>query len=117
MTGLKRCYRLLRGAFFPASFLVHIDEDNIGSDLDNTPPWNKVFIVPPEEPAQLSGPGDNNGKDTAAFAVDIEIIDTAERAAGPHIDDLLLFHIIEAHRQSHPLRRLSYILYVCGFAD
>ena len=62
---------------FFALFLFYIDQDNISTDLYDTPPWNEKFKIPSEKPAQPTGTGDDQGKDTAGTAVDFQVADTA----------------------------------------
>ncbi len=73
-----------------ALFLFYIDQDNISTDLYDTPPWNEKFKIPSEKPAQPTGTGDDQGKDTAGTAVDFQVADTAHGTAGAHVDDFLL---------------------------
>ena len=76
--------------FFFALFLFHIDQDNISTDLYDTPPWNEKFKISSEKPAQPTGTGDDQSKDTAGTAVDFQVTDTAHGTAGAHVDDFLL---------------------------
>ena len=77
-------------AFFSAVLLLDVNEDDIASDLDDTPPWDHVFKIASEKPAQAAGTRDDDGKHAAGAAVDLQIRDTAKGTAGANIDDLLL---------------------------
>ena len=77
-------------AFFFALFLFHIDQDNVSTDLYDTPPWNEKFKIPSKKPAQPTGTGDDQSKDTAGTAVDLQVTDTAHGTAGAHVDDFFL---------------------------
>ena len=75
---------------FPAVILLDVNEDDIASDLDDTPPWDHVLKIASEKPAQAAGTRDDDGKHAAGAAVDLQIRDTAKGTAGANIDDLLL---------------------------
>ncbi len=77
-------------AFFSAVLLLDVNEDDIASDLDDTPPWDHVFKIASEKPAQAAGTRDDDGKHAAGTAVDLQIRDTAKGTAGANINDLLL---------------------------
>lgn len=77
-------------AFFPAVLLLDVDEDDIASNLDNAPPWNHVLKITSEKPAQTSRTRNDDGEHAAGTAVDLQICDTAQRAAGADVDDFLL---------------------------
>ena len=77
-------------AFFSAVLLLDVNEDDIASDLDDTPPWDHVFKIASEKPAQATGTRDDDGKHAAGAAVDLQIRDTAKGTAGANINDLLL---------------------------
>lgn len=85
-------------AFFLTLILFDVDEDDVVPDLDNAPPRDHVLEIAAKKPAQPSGTGNDDGEHAAGAAVDLEICDTAQRAAGTDIDDLLLTKVTQADR-------------------
>ena len=98
-------------AFF-ALVLIHFHQNNIGPDLDDTVPGNDKFCVSSEKPAQLSGTGDDQSQHGSSVAVDLQIADASQGAAGTNVDDFLLFQITQTHGTSFRRHGLLSILYV-----
>ena len=80
-------------AAFPARFLVNFYQDDIGSDLADTLPGDHIFRISSQEPAQLPRSRNNESQHGSGAAVDLQVADAAERAAGADIDHFFPFQI------------------------
>lgn len=91
-------YRMVLSAFFAYFFFIYLDQNDISTDLNDTFPWNHEFGVASQKPAEFSGTGDDQGQNTSGFHIDIQIADTAKRAAGTDIDDFFALQFKQSHK-------------------
>ena len=71
---------------------IPLNEDNIISDIADTGPGDHIILLTTEA-EELAGPGDNNGRDLAAFTIHLYIRHIAQAAAVADVDDLFALEL------------------------
>lgn len=74
-----------------AFFFLNFHQNNVVADLTDTFPRNDKLAFPAEKIAEFPRSGNDQGSQTAGFAVKFNIYGTAETAAGAGVDDFFLF--------------------------
>lgn len=108
--------------FFAYVFFTYLYKYDVCPDLNNTLPWDHIFTVSSEKPAQLAGAGNDQRLNGSILGIQFQITDAPERPAGANVDDFLLTQGTESDRITGKGKRFlhgetSFLQSICNYLE